>query len=581
MAKALRDSTSMSDPASRRAGPWLPWAPRLILAALVAPVVAGLIGTALPAFDFFPALGGNHLGLEAWRRLFELPGIWTSVALSLMVGIGTTGIALGLVTLFCAAWSGTRLFAVAQRALAPLLAAPHLAVAFGVAFLLAPSGWILRLLSPWATGFERPPDWLIIHDPWGLSLMLGLIAKETPFLLLMALAALGQADARRSQMTFRTLGYRQVNGWMKVIFPRVYAQMRLPVFATLAFGLSVVDVAIILGPTTPPTLAARLLQLFNDPDLSLRFVASAGAMLQLALTIATIALWIGAERLVQRIGRRRVAAGYRGGAQWPVQFGTAVPIALLAAMVLAGSLAMIIWSFATYWRFPDPLPAGLTLANWTTNMDGLQEPLRNTLSIALSSTGLALVMAIGVLEFEIRSGKRSLASASGMLYLPLILPQIAFLFGVQTLLVLGRFDGQWPALVWTHLVFVYPYVFLALADPYRAWDHRYQCAALTLGAKPMRALLRVKLPMLLRPLATAGAVGFAVSVGQYLSTRFAGNGRFPTLTTEAVALSSGGDQRLIGVYALLQMSLPLIVFGAAIGAPAWRFRRRLGMRISQ
>ena len=39
---------------------------------------------------------------------------------------------------------------------------------------------------------------------------------------------------------------------------------------------------------------------------------------------------------------------------------------------------------------------------------------------------------------------------------------------------------------------------------------------------------------------TAAAVGFAVSVGQYLPTLLIGAGRLPTITTEAVALASGG-----------------------------------------
>src|SRR5262249_17406431 len=154
------------------------------------------------------------------------------------------------------------------------------------------SGWIVRLLSPWATGFTRPPDWLIIHDPRGLSLMAGLIAKEVPYLLLMTLAALGQTNAAQTRRIATTLGYRPITGWLKAVFPSFFPQIRLPVFAVLAYGLSVVDVALILGPTTPMPLGPRLVQLFNDPDLNLHFVASAGALLQLALVILCLGGWI-------------------------------------------------------------------------------------------------------------------------------------------------------------------------------------------------------------------------------------------------------------------------------------------------
>ena len=85
----------------------------------------------------------------------------------------------------------------------------------------------------------------------------------------------------------------------------------------------------------------------------------------------------------------------------------------------------------------------------------------------------------------------------------------------------------------------------------------------------------MKLPMLLRPILFAAAVGFAVSVTQYLPTLFAGGGRFVTLTTEAVSLSAGGDRRIMGVFAFLQAALPLAAFAAAVALPRRLARSRI------
>jgi putative thiamine transport system permease protein len=161
----------------------------------------------------------------------------------------------------------------------------------------------------------------------------------------------------------------------------------------------------------------------------------------------------------------------------------------------------------------------------------------------------------------------------------LLVPQIGFLFGVQVLLIWTRLDGGWLGLIWSHLLFVLPYVFLALADPYRSLDPRYERSALALGKSPWLVWTRIKLMLLLRPLLVALAVGFAVSVGQYLPTLFAGGGRFATLTTEALGLSAGGDRRLIGQLALTLAALPLLGFGLALALPAWRFRQRRAMRV--
>jgi putative thiamine transport system permease protein len=84
--------------------------------------------------------------------------------------------------------------------------------------------------------------------------------------------------------------------------------------------------------------------------------------------------------------------------------------------------------------------------------------------------------------------------------------------------------------------------------------------------------------MLLRPVLTAAAVGFAVSVGQYLPTLLVGAGRVQTVTTEAVALASGGDRRVIGVYALVQTAAALAPFLLALALPRLLWRNRRGMQ---
>ena len=197
---------------------------------------------------------------------------------ALAAGLVTTSISLCVVLLFVAGWAGTRIFARIQQMISPLLAVPHAAAAFGLAFLIAPSGMLSRLVSPELSGWQRPPDLLIVNDPMGLSMIAGLVAKEIPFLLLVTLAALPQVDVARTRTLAASLGYGRVAGFVFGVWPSVYAQIRLAVFAAIAFATSVVDVAAILGPTAPATLAVRLTHWMQHPDLSMRFFASAGAL---------------------------------------------------------------------------------------------------------------------------------------------------------------------------------------------------------------------------------------------------------------------------------------------------------------
>ncbi|NNE85151.1 MAG: ABC transporter permease subunit [Alphaproteobacteria bacterium] len=554
--------------------------PLITLALFLGPVAAGLIGTMLPAFGYLPALGGETLSWAPWRSLLAAPGLGESVRLSFVSGLATTVVALTVVILFCAAWHGTQGFARIQRLLSPLLSVPHVTVAFGLAFVLAPSGWILRLVSPWATGLERPPDIIIAQDPAGLTLIAGLAIKEIPFLFLMTLAAIGQVDAARTRTMARTLGYGPIAAWLKTVFPQVYPQIRLPVFAVLAYAVSVVDVAIVLAPTTPPPLAVQLVRWFNDPELAMRFVASAGAILQLAIVAAALLAWWIGERLVICLGKRWIRTGWR----WrrDIWLRRAAAIALIGGFAIAffSLLSMALWSVAGRWRFPAGLPDSISLGTWVDNADRLTAAGWNTLSVGLAAAAVALVFAVGCLENEARFGRRATNRALLLLYLPLLVPQVAFLFGAQIMLIVLNIDGSWFAVAWSHLVFVLPYVFLSLADPYRSWDDRYARTALCLGAGPWRVLRCVKLPMLLRPILVAVAVGFAVSVGLYLPTLFAGAGRFDTLTTDAVSLAASGNRRIIGAYALMQMLLPFLAFALAAAVPAWMFRHRRGLRVT-
>jgi putative thiamine transport system permease protein len=166
-----------------------------------------------------------------------------------------------------------------------------------------------------------------------------------------------------------------------------------------------------------------------------------------------------------------------------------------------------------------------------------------------------------------------------ILYVPLLVPQVTFLFGLQFLGVVLRADGLIVSVMFAHLVFVLPYMFLSLADPYRRFDRRMLQVAAGLGMGYWRRLFQVRLPMMVGPLLTALAIGIAVSIGQYLPTLLIGAGRVPTLTTEAVALSAGGDRRALAVAASLQALLPFVAFWIALAVPSFLARRRRGMQI--
>jgi putative thiamine transport system permease protein len=552
-------------------------APYVVILLLTGPVLAGLAGTILPAFSYLPALGGDALSLQAFRAVFAEPNIARSMLLSLWTGFASTLVSVFIAAGVLASGYGTVGWARLARLLSPILSVPHAAAAYGLMVLAMPSGFLARLVSPELTGWQNPPDLLIPGDPWGLTLIAGLVAKEVPFLLLLLIAAAGQADAARSLQMTSALGYGRLAGFFHVLWPQLYRQVRFAVFAVLAFSATAVDVAVILGPNTPSTLSVQLVHWMNDPDLAMRFTASAGALFQLALVLALFGLWIALERTVAMVRRRLASSGSRFLSDHMATCTFRLAGWLLALTTLGGLALLALWSVSGLWPFPDVLPASFTLKAWMRALPAISGPMAATFEIGVLSAAIATLLCVLCLASPL-SGKAANRFVDTSLALPLLVPQTAFLFGLQIAAVKTGLGYGMAALVLVHLVFVMPYVFLSLRPAWKSLDPRFALLARALGKSRTQTLLRIELPMLIRPVLTAFAVGFAVSAGLYLPTLLIGAGRMPTITTEAVALAAGANRRTIGVYAFLQAIIPFAGFVLAFAVPAWLFRNRAGMR---
>ncbi|HJV63711.1 MAG TPA: ABC transporter permease, partial [Albitalea sp.] len=211
------------------------------------------------------------LDAAAWSRLWHDSQLPSALALSLWTGAASTLIAATLTVLIVTHGAATSTWRRLQAWLAPMLAVPHAAFAIGLALLLMPSGPIARLLAPLA-GWQEPPDVASVQDPWGLALIAALVLKELPFLLWNVAAQLrraGQADEITRQLQVAaTLGYSPRSAWWRVLWPQLLPRLSLPLLAVWAYALTVVDMAIVLGPTRPPTLAVLAWRWLLDADVA-------------------------------------------------------------------------------------------------------------------------------------------------------------------------------------------------------------------------------------------------------------------------------------------------------------------------
>jgi putative thiamine transport system permease protein len=232
------------------------------------------------------------------------------------------------------------------------------------------------------------------------------------------------------------------------------------------------------------------------------------------------------------------------------------------------ALALAWGSVAGVWTFPSLLPQAITGSAWQSVAQSAGT-LGTTLGLASVSMTTALVWTVAWLELTPPSWDGLLRR---MLYLPLILPSVLWVAGLHAVTLRTHIDATWVGLWLSHSLACLPYVLIALSPAYAGFDKRYWLTVASLGKQRWRFLLRVKWPMLRAGLASAAAVGFAVSVAQYLPTVYIGAGRFATVTTEAVSQASGGQRSLASAYALLQWLLPVLGFaGATWAGQARRF----------
>jgi len=561
---------------------WLKIFPYLTLAAFLLPILVGLVFTGAPAFGLLSAAGPSGFSLDPLRLLLFHPSLPGALRATILSGVTAASLSLALALWIAATMHGTKLWRLIEFSLAPLLSLPHAAFAIGFVFLIAPSGWLLRAVSPVPSGFAYPPDWITAGDPWAVSLTLTMVLKETPFMLLMVFSGLSRIDVKRTVWVGRSLGYHRLRIWTRLIIPQLYPMLRLPLFAVIAYSLSVVDLAYIIGPSLPPTLSVLIDRWFNEPDTSYRMIGAAGAVLLFFITLLCIVTALLVEYLVKKAAAGRMLNGQRRSPFEPLAATGSLYAMLILLINVLCLLVLIIWSLSNIWRFPDFLPSHYALGNWAKSWERMVEPLSVSVAAALASCLISSILVIGCFENERTLAQTRQISISQrslwIIFMPLLIPQISFLFGIQVLLVILHLDGTWFALIWIHLVFVLPYVFLTLANAYRTYDQRFSHVGITLSSSPRKTFTRVKLPILMKPVLFSLAVGFSVSIAQYLPTLYVGNGRFATITTETVSLAAGSDRRIIAVYALSQFILPLIGYVSAITVPYVMHRNRQLMR---
>ena len=541
---------------------------------IIIPIIFGFIGFFLPSFGYFPILGKSEFNLNYFYISFNIAGISKSIIMSLFTGLGSTLLALFFSQVILLYFFKTRAYNYIKIIISPLIALPHITMAIGLIFLFSPSGLFFRLFSPWLTGFDRPPNFFIIPDEYGFFLILGLILKEIPFFILVSLSAIQQFSARQIFDLGKSLQNSNFSSWCILIFPLIYKKIRLVIFIVIAFTASVVDMSLILAPSTPSTLAIRILQIYQSSDIDSFFIASNLALIQLLIIIILLLSWMILERIVEHklffIFFMKIFS-FKIFFLKNLIFASA---AILFSLSVLGIFSSLLWGFSKNWYFPSFFPNSIDIDTFINFYNENKFIVFISIFISVVVSFLSSLLTIIWVELmDILKMKK--LYLEWIIFIPLFIPQISFLIGLQSFIILFNFDSFLIPLIIIQLFYVIPYSFIILAPSLREIKKDIIRVAASLGKNRFQRLVQIKLPIIMSSFLTSFAIGMLVSFSLYVPVYFIGAGRVTTLTVEALNLALSGSRQDLGVATFFQIIIPILILITVVyfnkKMSKWRF----------
>lgn len=221
----------------------------------------------------------------------------------------------------------------------------------------------------------------------------------------------------------------------------------------------------------------------------------------------------------------------------------------LLALIILSILGPFLYALSVSFRPPAEymsqsvywIPKNPTLENWTTSIDRLSQPLKNSFFIATGTTLLSLLI---VIPGAYVLGRRNIPGKRGLFYLivlTMLFPYIILTIPITSMWYeLGLFNtipGMWIA----YQIFVAPFAIWILQDFFRKLPTNIEEAAQVYGCSQFSAFLRVILPLSAPGIVAVGFLSFTIGWNDFLFANLltTGTGPRPAVVTLYISTASG------------------------------------------
>jgi spermidine/putrescine transport system permease protein len=200
--------------------------------------------------------------------------------------------------------------------------------------------------------------------------------------------------------------------------------------------------------------------------------------------------------------------------------------------------------------------------------------LLNSLLVAAAATLVCVVLGtMAALVFP-KIRRRAKTILDGIVYLPLVIPEIVMAVAVVIFFSLLRLQLSLSTVIIAHITFCISYVIIVVGARLAGMDRSIEEAALDLGANEWTTFFRITLPIAAPAILSAALLVFTTSFDDYLITSFAAGVRSTTLPLEIYSRLKRGVTPEINAIStvILAATIPLVYIAQRLERGAMKVR---------
>lgn len=187
-----------------------------------------------------------------------------------------------------------------------------------------------------------------------------------------------------------------------------------------------------------------------------------------------------------------------------------LPIVLLVVYSFNESRLVTVWSgFSLKWYVALFSNQGLKDAAWVTVRVGL-----------LSATIATILGTLGALALTRYTKFRGRTLFSGMIYAPLVMPEVITGLSLLLLFVAIGFDRGFWTVTLAHITFAMCFVAVVVQSRLVSFDRSLEEAAMDLGAPPVTTFMKITLPIILPAVVSGWMLAFTLSLDDLVIASF-------------------------------------------------------------